>query len=194
VDSEWIADARNWRDDLSSEEVETLSNLPETFLLGASRAVKYKQLDRVIEAGHRVGIPTVIVGDGPERRRLESLAAELGHETYFLGRASDPLLYSLYQRTHAFIFPPIEDFGIMPVEAMAAGAPVIANQVGGAAETVIDGQTGFLVDFESPESVDLAVLAITPELKDGARRRALEFDRDIFKARIKEWVEINVVN
>ena len=105
-----------------------LESLPDRgFLMAASRLVPYKRHDAVIRMGAALDLPVVVVGSGPERERLEALAADAGVPVHLLGRVSDELMRALFQRALAFVFPPVEDFGIIPVEAMAAGCPVIVE-------------------------------------------------------------------
>ncbi|GAA1687152.1 hypothetical protein GCM10009808_00170 [Microbacterium sediminicola] len=188
VDVRKIQGGGSWQERLSADDERILSQLPPSFLLGASRFVPYKRLDDVIRAGRITGFPVVIAGDGPDEPRLRSLARESGALVHFVIRPSDELLYSLYERCHAYVFPAIEDFGIMPVEAMAAGAAVIANRTGGAAESVVDGVTGRLVDFASPADLSAAAAAVADAHREAARTRALEFDVAEFELRIRRWV------
>jgi glycosyltransferase involved in cell wall biosynthesis len=111
------------------------------YYLVVSRLVAYKRLDLVIEAFNRLGWPLVVIGDGVERSRLEGMAK--GNVT-FLGRQPDEVVHQHLSACRGFVFPGIEDFGIAPVEAQAAGKPVIALAQGGAAETVVHGETGIL--------------------------------------------------
>ncbi len=174
---------------LSAEDAATLDGLPSEYLLGASRFVAYKRLDLVIATGAASGLPVVLAGDGPTRRELEDQADARGVRVVFAGRTSDDLLRELYRRAVAYVFPPIEDFGIMPLEAMAAGTPVIANRVGGAAETVVDGVTGFLVDDFGGSEVR-AALERVPQVETAAlTARAEAFDAAVFDANISDWVK-----
>jgi glycosyltransferase involved in cell wall biosynthesis len=127
---EEILRVHDWSSRLCVADEDALSKLPETFIFGASRLVEYKKLEDVIRVGDAIGLPTVIAGDGPDLGRLVSLAKQSKVPVYFLGRISDELMRTLFQKCAAFIFPPIEDFGIVPVEALAAGAPVIGNVYG----------------------------------------------------------------
>lgn len=137
VEVELIRSESNWRARVSDpEELRKLDDLPAEFVLGASRLVEYKRLDSVIEAGSALGLPVVIAGRGPDEARLRAIAAEAPVPVYFFGFASTESLYALYQSASLFVFMAIEDFGIMPVEAMAAGTPVIVNATGGARESV----------------------------------------------------------
>ncbi|QSE87076.1 glycosyltransferase [Rhodococcus koreensis] len=182
-----IQEVSDWRTHLTDEELDVLAALPSGFLLGASRMVEYKRLDIVIRAGADTGMPTVIVGTGPDEQRLRDYADSIHPSTIFLGRVSDALLYALFQACSAFVFPPVEDFGIIPVEAMAAGAVVVGNRVGGVRETVIDGVTGALADMRDRSSVKYAVDRALSCDSALARTRAAEFSTDVFKKRIVEW-------
>ncbi|MFM7360787.1 MAG: glycosyltransferase [Cyanobium sp.] len=97
------------------------------------RLVPNKRVDVVVEAFTRTGLPLVVIGDGPERRRLEAMA---GANVRFLGRCSDAEATALLERCRAYVYAGLEDFGIAPVEAMAAGAPVIAYGAGGLCDSV----------------------------------------------------------
>jgi glycosyltransferase involved in cell wall biosynthesis len=97
------------------------------------RLVPYKRVDLVVEAFNRTGLPLVVIGDGPERARLQAMA---GPSVRLLGRRSDAEVNAWLQRCRAYVFAGLEDFGIAPVEAMAAGAPVIALAQGGVLDTV----------------------------------------------------------
>jgi glycosyltransferase involved in cell wall biosynthesis len=101
--------------------------------LSLSRLVPNKRVDVVVEAFSRTGLPLVVIGDGPERRRLEAMA---GANVRFLGRCSDAVATGWLERCRAFVYAGLEDFGIAPLEAMAAGAPVIAYGAGGLCDSV----------------------------------------------------------
>jgi len=125
---------------------------PENFLLFVGQIVPHKRVEVALEAARIAGLPIKIVGDGPDRERLEALYSGLGVE--FLGSVSDQRLGDLYSRCIALVVPNIEEFGIAAVEAQAAGRPVVAVARGGVRETVIPGETGVLVEGE-----DVAALA-----------------------------------
>ena len=103
-------------------------------------------------------------------------------------RPSDALLYTLYQRALAYVFPAVEDFGIMPVEAMAAGARVLVTDVGGATESVVDGVTG--VHVHAWEGAELADAVARAAALDPAAsvRRSHDFDAAVFERHIASWV------
>ena len=173
---------------LTSEEQSLIATLPGEYILGASRFVKYKRLDLVINAGLWAGVPVVLAGGGPEEEELRAAAAQHGIEVRFISNPSDALLAALYRRSIAFMFPAIEDFGIMPVEAMAAGAPVIGPRVGGVSETVVDGVSGVLVDHFSPEEVRAAVDAASRLDRDVIPARARAFSNEEFDRNLQEWL------
>ncbi len=122
--------------------------------LFVSRLVPYKRADLAIEVFNQLGKPLLIVGGGPDETRLRAMA---GPSIKFLGRVSDKELDSLYQSCRALVFPAEEDFGMVPVEAMAAGKSVVALARGGASETVVDGVTGVHFDTPTAESLKAAV-------------------------------------
>ena len=157
-----------------------LSTRDDGYLLVAARMLAYRRLDLAVAAATALGRELVVVGDGPERARLEAMA---GSTVRFLGHVDRPTLVDLFARCHAYLVPGVEDFGIAPVEAMAAGKPVIAFRAGGATETVVEGRTG--VFFEQQE---VASLAEAIERLDGIvfapadiRARAQEFDAGVFR-------------
>jgi len=126
------------------------------YYLIVSQLRKYKRIDLAVEAFNKLGLELVIIGTGPERKKLELKAKR---NVKFLGWKSDEVLAEFYKNCTAFIFPSEDDFGIAPVEAMSYGKPVLAFRKGGAIETVIEGKTGEFFDYQNA-----AVLA------DGMRR------------------------
>lgn len=125
------------------------SDVGDSFLM-VGRLVAYKRFDLAIEAANRLQFPLTIVGTGVEEKRLKNMA---GPTVTFLGQIRDDELVGLYARARAVIFPQEEDFGIVPLEAMASGRPVIAFGQGGARETVLDGTTGLFFDEQTSESL-----------------------------------------
>lgn len=188
VDVTRIQSVPSWADQLPPDERRVLDALPTDFVLGASRFIPYKRLDQAIRAGELTGTPVVLAGDGPELEQLRGRAASSDTSVDFVLAPSTPLLYALYERCSVYVFPPVEDFGIMPVEAMAAGAPVVANSVGGAAESVVQGVTGALTDFETDEALRDAVTTARATQRAARLARARDFSSERFASEIKNWV------
>jgi glycosyltransferase involved in cell wall biosynthesis len=128
----------------------------DSFYLTLARLVPYKRVDLIVEAFSRLRLPLVVVGDGPDRQRVQRLA---GPTIVFRGEQPDATVTDLMERCKAFVFAADEDFGIAPVEAQAAGAPVIAYGRGGITETVVPGETGLLYPQQTVESLMAAVRA-----------------------------------
>lgn len=128
----------------------SISSSTEPYFLIVSRLLPYKRVDIVIEAFNRLQLPLLVIGDGYDRNRLESMA---GPTVKLLGRLPDEQVAEYYSKCRAFIMPGEEDFGITPLEAHSSGRPVIAIRKGGALETVKDGTTGLFFDEQTPESL-----------------------------------------
>lgn len=188
VSVERISSTAAWADALDAVEQSVLDSLPEYFVLGASRFVPYKSLDIVIRVAADAGVPVVIAGQGPERDRLGAVAAERRAHCHFVESPTDTLLYALYQRAAAFVFPPIEDFGIMPVEAMAAGAPVIVSNEGGASESVVNGVTGIHVEEWTANALLDALSQVERMCPEESRNRARAFSLEAFNAEVGKWI------
>lgn len=161
---------------------------PEDFYLVVSRLVSYKRVDLAVEACNRLGRRLVVVGGGPELPRLRRLA---GPTIEFRGILDDAEVAQLYARCRAFLFPGLEDFGIAPLEAQAAGRPVLAFGDGGATETVLDGVTGLwfraqTVDalVDAMERLDSQSIAAAACVANARRFGAAEF-----RGRMREAIE-----
>lgn len=174
---------------LDAEERRVLDELPDVFVMGASRFTPYKALDLVIDAADLVGLPAVIVGRGPDELRLRARAAEARVPVEFVISPSDALMYALMQRSSVFVFPPIEDFGIVPVEAQAAGTPVVTGPIGGQLESLADGVSGVVAASTDPgdlaEGIE-AALRLDP-FDPGAL--AEKFGADRFARELREFVQ-----
>ena len=118
--------------------------------LAGGRLVPYKRVDLAVEAATRKGLPLLVFGEGPEFSRLVRVA---GNTVTFLGEVSPQELSHAFAASRAFLFPGVEDFGILPIEAQAAGLPVLALAEGGALETVVDGETGLFFDTPVVDSL-----------------------------------------
>lgn len=161
------------------------------FFLFAGRLAPYKRADLAAAAARRAGVRLVVAGEGRGRRDLERLAWP-GLE--LLGRVDDATLLELYQRCRALVFPQEEDFGIVPLEAQACGAPVIALGRGGALDTVVDGVTGVLfppaVDGRAVDVLSRLLRSFEPDRFDPVtlRGHALSFSAERFRARLSAVV------
>ncbi len=176
---------------LTDAEHELLDSLPETFILGASRFIPYKRLDVAVRAGVAAGLPVVLAGNGPSMGELRKYSVESGAHVTFVESPSLQLLRELYSRALVYVFPPIEDFGIMPVEAMATGTPVIASSVGGSSETVLDGLTGVLLDAFEPSALREAVEVAAGLTSADCVAQAARFATPIFAEQMRAWVSDN---
>ncbi|MEO2135367.1 glycosyltransferase [Microbacterium sp.] len=192
VDVTRITSAGDWRERLSDEDLAALTSLPNQFVLGASRFVPYKRLHLVIECAEANGVPAVIAGGGPQRQYLLERARSASVPVHIVDRPSDPLLYALYQASLAFVFPGIEDFGIMPVEAMATGTPVIVPAVGGAAESITMMEGGSIFEDESVQSWRNALEKAVGIEATALSKRVSYFDIPSFRARIESWMHMTL--
>jgi glycosyltransferase involved in cell wall biosynthesis len=158
------------------------------YFLIVGRLIPYKRFDLVVEAFNVLGLPLKIIGDGPEAKRLKRMA---GSNIDFLGWLPDDKVKDYYSGARAFLFPQEEDFGIVALESMASGTPVIAYRGGGAVEIVREGVNGIFFGSQEVDSIIEAVKKFQNISFDRkAIRRSVEgFDKDIFKRKIKEFVE-----
>lgn len=167
----------------------TLQNTPrQEYYLVAGRLTGYKRVDVVIEAFRSSDKKLVVIGDGPERKRLEGRA---GANVMFLGATSREILREHFSRARALLFPGLEDFGIVPLEAQATGCPVIAYGAGGVLDTVRDGEAGVLFAEQTAESLRDAIARFeTLTLNANAlRAHALDFSQEKFNSRIRRFIE-----
>jgi len=166
----------------------------EDFYLVASALVPYKKIDVAIEACRKLNRRLVIIGEGPELARLTAMA---GPNVFFAGKVPTETLRKAYATCRALLFPGEEDFGIVPLEAMAMGRPVIAYGRGGVLDTVIDGETGILYDPATAEGLVEAI----EELERGPAfspvaciRQAREFTRGKFQERFQRLLAAPTAN
>ncbi|MBE9069725.1 glycosyltransferase, partial [Leptolyngbya cf. ectocarpi LEGE 11479] len=162
----------------------------EEFYLTVSRFVPYKRVDLTVEAFNRLGLPLVVIGDGSDWQRIKAMA---GPTIRLLGKQPDAVVTDYMQRCKGFIFPAEEDFGITPVEAQAAGAPVIAFGRGGVAETVIHGKTGVLFTEQTVESLEQAVKSFDMGMyelnRDNLRHQAEQFSIERFHEQFRTCID-----
>ncbi len=153
-----------------------------------SRLVGYKRFDLAVKACSELNKKLVVIGDGPERKNLESIANE---NITFLGRQPDEVVRKYMSECKVLLFPGLEDFGIVPVEAQACGRPVICYGKGGVLDSVIDGETGVYFQEQTVESLKEAILKFEKMKfnKETIRKHALKFDEKEFQKKIKEYVE-----
>ncbi|PJF40759.1 MAG: glycosyltransferase family 4 protein [Chloroflexi bacterium] len=160
----------------------------EDYFLIVSRLIPYKRIDLAVQAATQLGVPLKIGGKGRDLDRLKAMA---GPTVEFLGYVPDDELPDLMARCKAFLFPGLEDFGITPVQAQAAGRPVIAYGGGGALDTVVPGKTGEHFMELTAESL----VAVMREFDDtrydpvAVRNHAKRFDVTIFNRQIVSFVE-----
>jgi glycosyltransferase involved in cell wall biosynthesis len=163
----------------------------EDFFLLAGRLVPYKRPDLAVLAAARADVRLVVAGDGRAMQQCQELA---GPKTTFLGRVSHAELLSLHRRARALLMPGVEDFGIVPVESMATGTPVIALGAGGAVDTVIPELTGIHVapgtDEEIVDGFATAMRILDPDSFDRTKIRewAQRFSREDFRKRMHDVV------
>jgi glycosyltransferase involved in cell wall biosynthesis len=166
----------------------------QNYFLTVARLSAYKQIDILIEAFGKLGLPLVIVGDGSHRKKLEKKIVETqnSNRIKILGELERSKLIKLYENCRAFVFACEDDFGIAPVEAMAAGKPVIALREGGVTETVLEGETGEFFDTAKPEMIADGIRRFIENEKkynpEEIRQRAEEFREDRFERELTYFI------
>jgi glycosyltransferase involved in cell wall biosynthesis len=162
---------------------------PQDWYLVVSALVPYKRVDHAIRACSTLGRRLRIVGKGPELASLKALAASLSVDVEFVGFATDENLVDFYRQAKALLFPGVEDFGIVPLEAIACGCPVVALGVGG----ILDSMTEKTAVFYNDESVAGLIGAMEIfEAKehlfvdDQLRQRAAQFSEAIFLDKVEQ--------
>jgi glycosyltransferase involved in cell wall biosynthesis len=162
----------------------------EDYYLLFGQLVKYKRADLAIEAFNRLGKPLIVIGEGEMLPQLKRMA---NANIRFLGKQPFEQVRHYLAHCKALIFPGQEDFGIVPVEAMASGRPVIAYAAGGVMETVLEGKTGLLFDEQTPESLIKAIqkfekqqLHFSPA---AIREHSKQFNSENFKCKFNEFLK-----
>ena len=155
--------------------------------LAVGRLVPYKRFDLLIALANNLHLPLTIVGTGQEERRLKALA---GDTITFRGRVEDAELPELYRTAKAVFFAPHEDAGIVPMEAQACGAPVIAFGKGGALDTIKDSETGIFFEEQTLESVEKTFQRFSTMHFDEQkiREHAKQFSAERFRKKLNEIV------
>jgi glycosyltransferase involved in cell wall biosynthesis len=161
------------------------------YYLIVSRLIPYKRIDLAVRAFNQLERPLVIAGDGRDRGALEALA---GPSVSFLGYVPDEELPELFARCRAYILPGEEDFCIAPVQAQAAGRPVIAYGAGGALDTVIAGETGTFFDDQTPDALAQTVRAFDSSTidADACRVNAERFSAEVFREKLHRFLRERV--
>jgi glycosyltransferase involved in cell wall biosynthesis len=165
----------------------TIAPAHDDYYLVVGRLVPYKRIDLAVRACTQLGLPLKISGAGRDLSRLQQMA---GPTVEFLGRVPDEGLCELMARCKAFLFPGAEDFGITPVQVMAAGRPAIAYASGGALDTVVEGVSGMLFHEQSVESLVEVLQRFDAAIYDpqAIRQHAEQFDVTVFRQKIKDYV------
>jgi glycosyltransferase involved in cell wall biosynthesis len=160
----------------------------EDFFLVVGELVPHKRVDVALEAARRARRPIKVVGEGPDRPRLEG---RYGGTAQFLGSVDDEQLVALYARARALVVANVEEFGIAAVEAQASGRPVVAVDAGGVRETVQDGETGVLVPGGTVDALAEALACVDFDKFDprAIARRARRFSPESFQAQLRRELD-----
>lgn len=160
------------------------------FYLCLGQLVPYKRADMVVEVFNQLGLPLVVIGEGELLDRLKAIA---GPNVQLLGRQAFSVVKEKLETCKALVFPGLEDFGIVPVEAMASGAPVIAYGKGGALDTIVHGKTGILFKEQSNSALEAAIRGFEAGQYrfdvETLRDHAAGFDRAIFQRQFLQVVD-----
>lgn len=172
-------------------DIQMATEPPEDYYLIVSRLEPYKKIDLAVKACNKLKKKLVIVGDGSAKNSLQSIA---GPTIEFAGWKNDAELFKYFQHAKAFIFSGEEDFGIAPVEAMAAGRPIIAYKKGGSLESIIDGKTGLFFDDQTVESLSKVITKLEQMydnfIPENCRVQANKFSKEKFLTEMENRVEI----
>lgn len=172
------------------DNIKVTNQPPKDYYLVASRIEPYKRIHLAVQACNNLKRNLIVIGDGSELAHLKSIA---GPTIQFIGWKNGQELYKYFQEAKAFIFPGEDDFGIAPVESMAAGRPVIAFKKGGILETIIEGKTGVFFENESAQSLEEAIIKLEKNYSDFSvalcRQQAEKFSAARFISEIKRQVE-----
>jgi len=178
------------RDDSANPNPYSLTPSPSFIIV--SQLAAHKRIDLAVEAFVKLGLPLTIIGEGPERRRLEHLAAS---NIRFLGWQPEPKMKDEIRRAHAFVFSGEDDFGLAPLEAMVLGKPVLAYKGGGALEWLREGACGEFFEDRTPGSLADGIRRMLEGMKAGRydpktiRKQAAKFSPKLFTQKIRTVVE-----
>ena len=163
------------------------------FLLGFSRWVGYKRLDLVVEVGELLGMAVVLAGRGPEHHLLAARADRATVPVHLVESPTDEEVVALYQACELLVFPAVEDFGIIPVEAQACGAKVVALDLGGTRDSVRHGETGVLATSQTAAALAAATrdcLALG-DRTDSCVDNAARFSVPRFEREMRSWLDLD---
>lgn len=165
-----------------------ISSKQEDYFLMVGRLIAYKKFDLAIRVFNKMKLPLKIIGRGPEEKRLKQIA---GPTIEFLDRVDDVALPKYYSQCQAFVFPQEEDFGIVAIEALASGRPVIAFRGGDIPRHVEEGVTGVFFEEQSESSMERAIKKFQKTHFDTEyiRHSAEKFDKSVFQDRIKKEID-----
>ncbi len=167
-----------------------IANKTKGYFLAVGRLIPYKKFDLIVETFNELGLPLKIAGTGIMEDQLKKKA---NRNIEFLGFVPDEQLKKLYSECEALIFPQLEDFGIIPLEAMASGRPVIAFEKGGALETVVEKETGTFFKKQDPTHLKGAVEKFLKDKKKfdpkKIREHALKFDEESFEKSLSKYLQ-----
>jgi len=163
-------------------------NLARKGFIISGRQTPYKRFDLAIAACTKLELPLTVIGDGPDQGRLRRLA---GPDITFLGKVSDDVLEREFASATALIFPGLDDFGVTPVEAMAAGTPVIAYQAGGAHDYIVPAKTGDFFAKQTATSLAVALKKFKPSQYDNRAIAAYarQFSAENFRMRLTAFLK-----
>ena len=165
------------------------SDQKDDFYLVSSRLLGYKRVDVVVEAFNWLGWPLVVMGDGPEKKRLESVALP---NISFLGHVSDEQRKGLMSRAKAVVVVALEDYGLVPIEANVSGTHVVAYGAGGVLDTQVPEKTGVFFHRQSPEALYHAMLKASAIQWDHRQIREhvlKSFTEDVFFEKVMTLIE-----
>lgn len=176
-----------------TEKFKPVENPTEDYYFSIGRLIPYKKFDLLVETFNKSGEKLKIAGTGPELKKLKSMAKE---NVEILGYVDDKILVDLYANCKAFLFPQLEDAGIVPLEAMASGRPVIALNRGGSLDTMIENKTGIFFEEQTVKSLSDAINRFeTLRQVQGKfnpkfiREHAKKFDVEIFKEKVRDYID-----
>lgn len=168
--------------------LDTKKRVSKGYFLAVGRLIPYKKFDLLIMAANEAKFSLKIVGKGPEYEKLKQMA---GPTVEVLGFVSDEKLQQLYLESEAFLFPQMEDAGIVALEAMAAGVPVIAYKKGGALDTVVEGTTGLFFEEQTPQSLNNVLKTFSPKQFKAPiiQKHAQQFSEEVFRETFLQLLE-----